>query len=128
MKNTNREYDAIGVITKLILFTIIFLGGYFIGTQNEREPEIVEKVVKVRVTEEEKPEAKAPDTNETIAPIEIVDKETLCRYAKAYRYLYWYFNIDGLHRRPGETRADFDELGELLGVSDELNTLVCPIQ
>lgn len=109
----NRNEDISGKL--FFIFTVIIISffiGYLSGRSNQNPPEVIEKTITV----EKEVKVNNP---------QVTDNTNLCKYAAYYRYIYWYFTVDGLHRRPGETKADMDKLGELLGISDELNSTVC---
>lgn len=112
MKNIDRrkiEYLVLSVIVILVLFFI----GYASRGSTKCTPEIVEKE---KIVEVEKKVIEQADNSEEIA--------ALCRYAKIYRDMYWYFTVND-YKKPGEGLSFYNELGDLLRISDELNESIC---
>lgn len=101
-------------VLSIVIIVVLFFTGYIARNSSECDPEIIETE---RVVEVEKTVVEEVEDTESV--------RLLCRYARIYRNMYWYFTIDGLYRRPGETQYDYDESGELLWMSDTLNDTIC---
>lgn len=101
------------IILSFVVIVFLFMLGYISRGSSKCVPEIVEKEKIVEV--EKKVIEKVDDTENMLI---------LCRYARIYRDMYWYFTVND-YKRPREDLSFYNETGDLLRVSDELNNTIC---
>ncbi len=111
-----KQVDMIKVeylVLSIIVIVVLFFLGYISRGSTKCTPEIVERE---KIVEVEKKVIEQVDNSEEIA--------ALCRYAKIYRDMYWYFTVND-YKKPGEGLSFYNESGDLLRISDELNESIC---
>jgi hypothetical protein len=101
------------IVLSFVVIISLFMLGYISRGSIKCTSEIIEKE---KIVEVEKKVVEKVDNSENIT--------NLCRYAKIYRDMYWYFTVND-YKMPREDLSFYNETGDLLRVSDELNNTTC---
>lgn len=101
------------LLLSILVILLLFFTGYISRGAKKCTPEIVEKE---KIVEVERKVIEKVDNDENMV--------TLCRYAEIYRDMYWYFTVND-YKKPREDLSFYNESGDLLRISDDLNNTLC---